>query len=77
MSSSSSDLSKFAEIALFPILDSLYEGAIKFATEYGTTLYDSSYLSFAYGTDSVLCTADEKFAKKIGSNDHLILLSSL
>lgn len=65
------------QIALYPVLDGLYEDAIRIAAEFGTTIYDSSYLSLARRTDCVLYTADDKFSKKIGKNDRLALLSGM
>lgn len=76
------DLSKIgeslskAQIDLFPLLDGLYLDSIRIATEYGTTVYDSSYLSLAYSAECDLCTADEKFGNRIGANKHLKLLKN-
>lgn len=62
------------QIGLFPLLDGLYEKAVSYAVEYGTTIYDASYLSLAMNTDSVFYTSDSKFVEKVGSNKHVSLL---
>lgn len=66
-----------AQISLFPILDGLYLDSIRIATEYGTTIYDSTYLSLAENVHCDLCTADEKFVKRIGANENLVLLKNI
>jgi len=43
----------------------------------GVTFYDASYLAVAYDTQAMLITADERFVKKIGKNDHLCLLKGI
>ena len=63
------------QIGLYPLLDGLYAQSIRMATEFGTTVYDASYLSLAISTDSLLFTADAKFVDKVGKSEHLRLLS--
>ncbi len=62
------------QIGLFPLLDGLYKQAINFAVEYGTTVFDASYLSLAVNTDCVFYTADARFVDKVGKNKHVSLL---
>ncbi len=66
-----------AQIALFPILDGLYIDSVRIAIEYGTTIYDSTYLALAKSTDCNLCTADEKFVKRIEPAENLKLLKNM
>jgi len=41
------------------------------------SIYDASYLAVAYDIQAMLVTADERFVKKIGKNDHLCLLKGI
>ena len=66
-----------SQITLFPILDGLYLDSIRIATEYGITIYDSTYLALAESAECDLCTADEKFVKRIESNGNLKLLRDM
>jgi predicted nucleic acid-binding protein len=43
----------------------------------GVTFYDAAYLAVAYDIQAMLITADERFIKKIGKNDHLCLLKGI
>ena len=62
------------QIGLFPLVDGLYAQSMRIAIEYGTTVYDASYLSPAISADCLMYTSDAKFAGKVGRNEHLVLL---
>ncbi len=68
-------LRKF-QIALYPILDGLYESAINIAIDSGTTVYDAAYLSLAIEMNAPLYTADQKFMNKLGERYRVVHISS-
>jgi len=43
----------------------------------GITFYAAAYLAVAYNIQATLITADERFVKKIGKDDHLCLLKGI
>jgi len=43
----------------------------------GVTFYDASYLASAYAVNATLVTANERFIKKIGEDDHLRSLNNI
>ncbi len=66
-----SDTLKKLKLNLYPIIDDLYTSTISLAMDFGTTIYDASYLALSNSLEAVLYTADQKFLNKVLKNGNL------
>lgn len=60
---------------LLPVNLQIMTNAVKLARKHGITVYDSTYLSFAFEAGGHLLTADKKLYKKIEDNPGILYIS--
>lgn len=65
---------KFSSI---PLTESMHSLCFQWMAQYGVTFYDASYLALAEETESVMVTADVKFAAKMNHPESVRLLKDL
>jgi len=60
---------------LMPVNLQIMTTAVRFARKFGITVYDSTYLSFAFEAGGHLLTADKKLYKKIEDSPGILYIS--